>query len=114
MGKEFGKHYLVEFVGCDRGMLEYVTEVKSAFLQAAEKSRAAIIDYHFHQFEPCGVSGVILIAWSHFAVHTWPEDGYAAFDIFTCGEMYPEIAIEELKKSFRAEKAEVKILSRGF
>ena len=114
MGKEFGKHYLVEFVGCDRNKLEFVVDVKTAFLRAAEKSRAGIIEHHFHQFKPCGVSGVILIEWSHFALHTWPEDSYAAFDVFTCGEMCPEIAIEELKKSFRAEKAEVKIFSRGF
>jgi S-adenosylmethionine decarboxylase proenzyme len=113
-GREFGKHYLVEFIGCSPEKLSYVAEVREAFLGAAKKSRAAIIDYHFHQFEPFGVSGVILIAWSHFAIHTWPEDRYAAFDVFTCGEMYPELAIAELEKSFEAEEVSVKIIPRGY
>jgi S-adenosylmethionine decarboxylase proenzyme len=112
--KEFGKHYLVEFIGCVPDRIKYIKEVKQCFLRAAEKSQAGIIDHHFHQFKPYGVSGVILIAWSHFAVHTWPEDGYAAFDVFTCGEMYPELAIEDLEKSFGAKKVDVQILSRGF
>jgi S-adenosylmethionine decarboxylase proenzyme len=112
--KEFGKHYLVEFIDCVPDKIKYIREVKRSFLQAAERSQAEIVDHHFHQFSPYGVSGIILIAWSHFAVHTWPEDGYAAFDIFTCGEMYPELAIEELEKSFEAKRVDVQILSRGF
>ena len=113
-GKIFGKHYLAEFIDCNPDKIKYIKEVKRSFLQAAEKSQAEIIDHHFHQFSPFGVSGVILIAWSHFAVHTWPEEGYAAFDVFTCGEMHPKVAIEELEKSFEAKKVEVQILSRGF
>ena len=112
--REFGKHYLVEFIGCRPEKISYLREVREAFLKAAETSEAKIIDYHFHQFEPYGVSGVILIAWSHFAIHTWPEDRYAAFDVFTCGEMQPEVAIAELEKSFEAEKVSVEIISRGF
>ena len=57
---------------------------------------------------------MILIRWSHFAVHTWPDQGYAAFDVFTCGEMDPEVAIEELRRSFRAGRVEMEVRSRGF
>ncbi len=112
--KEFGKHYLVEFIDCIPEKIKYIQEVKESFLQAAEKSQAEIIEHHFHQFSPYGVSGVILIAWSHFAVHTWPDEAYAAFDVFTCGEMYPELAIEELERRFEAKRVEVRIVSRGF
>ena len=74
-----------------------------------------LVIYHFfHQFEPFGVSGIILISWSHFAVHTWPEDCYAAFDVFTCGEMVPELAIESLKEDFQAQRVDVQIIPRGF
>jgi len=114
MTREFGKHFLVEFIGCPPDGLKHVDDVRSSFLDAAEKSRAGIIESHFHQFEPYGVSGVILIRWSHFAVHTWPDQGYAAFDVFTCGEMDPEVAIEELRRSFRAGRVEMEVRSRGF
>jgi len=114
ISREFGKHYLAEFIDCQREKISFVNEVKDIFLQAAVKSKAVILESFFHQFKPFGVSGIILIAWSHFAVHTWPEEKYAAFDVFTCGEMYPEVAVEELKVGFGAERVKTKILSRGF
>ena len=68
----------------------------------------------FHQFEPEGVSGVLLIAESHLSVHTWPEDGFAAVDIFTCGEeMDADVAIKVLTVAFRAERTVVKVVTRG-
>jgi S-adenosylmethionine decarboxylase len=112
--REFGRHYLVELIGCETERIKFLPDVKSVFLNAAEKSQATIIDHHFHQFEPYGVSGVILIAWSHFALHTWPEEGYVAFDVFTCGEMYPELAIDELREGFGATDVSTRILPRGF
>jgi len=112
--KEFGKHYLIEFIDCDPDKLKYVKEVEDIFIRAAQKSGATILNYYFHQFKTCGVSGVILIAESHFSIHTWPEDCYAAGDIHTCGEMYPEKAIEVMKDAFRSKRVKVQIISRGF
>jgi len=115
INKEFGKHYIVELIGCDVEKIKVIKDVKKAFLHAARKSKATILKHFFHQFKPYGVTGIILIAWSHFAVHTWPEDNYVSLDILTCGEeMCPEIAINELKNSFNAKKTKVKILARGF
>ena len=112
--KEFGKHYLVEFIGCAPEKIKYVRDVKKVFLHAAAASGAKAIDSIFHQFKPCGVTGVILIEWSHFFLHTWPEDGYVAFDVFTCGRMDAGIAVRELKKSFCARRTKMRVLSRGF
>ncbi len=55
-------------------------------LDAAEETGATVIGEIFHQFSPQGVTGVVAIAESHLCIHTWPEYGYAAVDIFTCGE----------------------------
>ena len=112
--KEFGKHYLVEYVGCNPKKLKFVEDVRPLFLRAAEKSRATIIQSFFHQFEPAGVTGIIMIAESHFSVHTWPENTYASFDILTCGEMEPEAAIEELRTGFEAQRVDVRVFPRGY
>jgi len=112
--REFGKHYLVELIGCDTEKIKYTRDVEGPFLRAARKSKTKLLEHFFHQFRPVGVTGFINIAWSHFAIHTWPEESYVAVDIFTCGEMSPEAAIEELKRSFKAKKVKVKIISRGF
>ncbi len=82
-------------------------------LRAAKECGATILDDFFHQFQPFGVSGVVLIAESHISVHTWPENGFAAADIFTCGEMQPQVAIDIMKKDFRAKEATVKVVVRG-
>jgi S-adenosylmethionine decarboxylase len=111
---DFGRHYLVDFLGCDPETLRLVDPTREIFLRAARESKATLVGEDFHQFEPEGVSGVILIAESHLSVHTWPEDGFAAVDIFTCGEeMDAEVAIAVLKAAFRAEKTVVRIHTRG-
>ncbi len=111
--KNHGKHYLVDFIDCDKERLKFAADVKEAFLEAAVKSEATILEHYFYQFDPIGVTGIILIAESHFAIHTWPEDGFAAFDILTCGQMYPERAIEALKETFSAKEVNTKLITRG-
>ena len=112
--QEFGKHYLVEFIGCDPKKLKTVKVLKAPFLEAARLSGATMRGSQFHQFKPQGVTAMIFIAESHFSLHTWPEHKYAAFDVLTCGVMEPEWAIAHLKKFFKAKSVEVRILSRGF
>jgi S-adenosylmethionine decarboxylase proenzyme len=109
-----GKHYLVEFTGCDSERLRTIEVVKGPFLEAARVSGATLLGSHFHQFKPDGVTAMIFIAESHFSLHTWPEHGYVAFDVLTCGVMVPERAIDYLKEFFRAKSVEVRIFSRGF
>lgn len=113
MKKEFGRHYLIELIHCETKKLKFVKEVKKIFLKSAHQSKAKIIRYFFHQYKPSGVTGIILICESHFSIHTWPEDRYAAVDIQTCGHMNPEAAIKELKKEFKVKKIRVKMIRRG-
>ncbi len=112
--KTFGDHYLIELIDCDTDKLKFVDDVRSVMLAAAERSNSQIVASDFHQFEPEGVSGVILISWSHFSVHTWPEASYAGCDIFTCGdEMDPEIAMAVMKDGFCAQTVRFQIIPRG-
>ncbi len=81
-----GRQMTLECYDCDRVILANPAKMEQVFLDAARKSGATVISSHFHAFEPQGISGVVIISESHFAVHAWPEHDYAAVDIFTCGE----------------------------
>src|SRR3954468_20321777 len=98
-----GRHILVEFNGCSPEILNDVEVIESAMVAAARKAGATVIQSTFHHFSPFGVSGVVVIQESHLAIHTWPEYGYAAVDLFTCGETVdPWISFDHLKKAFSA------------
>jgi len=112
--KDYGRHYLIDFLRCDPATLRRVGPTREIFLRAARESNATVVAEDFYQFEPEGVSGVVLIAESHFSVHTWPEDGFAAVDIFTCGEeMDADVAIAVLTAAFSAEQTVVRVVTRG-
>jgi S-adenosylmethionine decarboxylase len=81
-----GVQILADFHGCDAAALDDVEGVRAAMVEAARRAGATIVSECFHRFSPHGVSGVVVIAESHLAVHTWPEHGYAAVDFFTCGD----------------------------
>lgn len=80
-----GRHVLAEVHGCDPNVLNDVAGVEEIMVQAALHAGAEVREVAFHKFSPQGVSGVVVISESHLAVHTWPEHGYAAVDVFTCG-----------------------------
>ena len=74
---------------------------------------ATLLHIHTHKFSPQGVSGVAVLAESHISVHTWPEIGYGAFDVFMCGDAEPWRAVDVLKAAFGTENVHVKELRRG-
>jgi len=94
--KALGTHLIVELYECDTKKLDDVSFVEKAMLDATEKSGATIISHNIHKFNPHGVSGVVIIAESHVSIHTWPEYGYAAVDVFTCGDCINPWAVEEV------------------
>ncbi len=112
---DFGKHYLIDLRDCDPEIIKSVDPTREIVLRAAKECGATILDDYFHQFQPIGVSGLVLIAESHISVHTWPESGFAAADIFTCGEMKPQVAIDIMREGFRAKAASMsmKVVVRG-
>lgn len=112
--QSLGEHYLIELYDCNSDILDDLNAVKDIMLAAARKSGATIIKEFLHKFSPQGVSGVVIIAESHLAIHTWPENHYAAIDFFTCGKkVQPLLAYECLKKEFNSKQSNYKCLKRG-
>jgi S-adenosylmethionine decarboxylase len=83
-------------------------------VEAARRAQATIVDVAFHEFNPFGISGVVVIAESHLTIHTWPEYRYAAVDVFSCGEtLQPQVAVDYLVEQLGASRASVVELQRG-
>ncbi len=109
-----GRHFIAELTGCDAARLSDLDQVTRAMLAAAEASGATIVTHTFHHFSPLGVSGMVIIAESHLAIHTWPEHRFAAVDFFSCiNRVEPERALQLLQERLGAEHLEVLHLERG-
>jgi len=109
-----GRHLLCEYTGCDRELLNAPEHIRTALQAAVTRAGATPLHEVVHAFSPHGVTGVIVIAESHFAIHTWPEYGFAAVDLFTCGETVdPYAAFEYLREALRAEQHAVVEIRRG-
>ena len=111
-----GVHYLAEMYDCPAASLQDVARVTAALRCAAEAAGLTWLDEAVHAFEPTGAAGVTaigLLSESHISVHTWPECGYAAFDIFMCGDAKPELGVEALRKTFAPKRHEVAEHRRG-
>ena len=109
-----GCQLVAELYGCDAGLLDDLDAITRLMLEAASASGATIVGHRIHRFSPHGVSGVVIITESHLTIHTWPEYGYAAVDIFTCGvTVQPMIAVEQLREALRAESFKVTAIPRG-
>lgn len=109
-----GRQILVEFYDCDRDVLNDEPLIRDIMLEGVRRSGATIVSDTFHTFSPHGVSGAVVIAESHVAIHTWPEHGYAAVDIFTCGETIDPWVIQKyLELGFGAGNVSSMEMKRG-
>ena len=109
-----GRHVLLELYDCDAEAIKNVEKVRDEMVEAAQRARATIVTVTFHEFNPYGVSGVVVISTSHLSIHTWPEYRYAAVDIFSCGDVVqPQAAIDHLVQAFTAERISVVEMQRG-
>jgi len=107
-------HLLIEFWECDRKVLDSTTVIAKVMRRAARAAKAKPVSATYRHFDPHGVSGVMVVEESHLSVHTWPESGYAAVDIFTCGTTCkPSMAVEVFAKGLKALAFEVREFTRG-
>jgi S-adenosylmethionine decarboxylase len=81
-----GKHCILELYACDSAKLDDEAFLRDTITTAAKRAGATLLNLITHRFEPQGVTGLALLAESHISIHTWPESGYAAVDVFTCGD----------------------------
>lgn len=91
-------HILAEFWECDGSILDDEVSLREHMTRAAEEAGATPLNTYSRRFEPTGVTVIVAVAESHLSIHTWPGQGYAALDVFTCGDTcQPKKAIEYLR-----------------
>lgn len=106
--------WTADLYGCDGALVDDVERIGELMLEAARVAGATVLSSHFHRFAPQGVSGVVVIAESHLAIHTWPELGYVALDVFTCGDVLrAEEAFRFLAERVHATRVESLRHDRG-
>jgi len=114
MEHALGRHILCEAYECDPEVLDDLKLVENIMVSAALRAGAEVREVAFHRFSPQGVSGVVVISESHLAIHTWPELGYAAIDVFTCGDRVdPKVACDYLIEGFAAGHVTETLIERG-
>jgi len=106
-----GVHLIVDLHGATG--LDDIDLIEATLRHCVEAARATLLHIHLHHFQPNGVSGVAVLAESHISIHTWPDAGYAALDVFMCGKASPDACIPVLREAFKAERVEVNELLRG-
>ena len=114
LANSLGRHVLAEIYGCSFDILNDREKVETLMVNAALEAGAEVREVIFHKFSPQGVSGVVVISESHLAIHTWPELGYAAVDVFTCGDrVNPWDACNYLTEHFKAGHMTATEIKRG-
>lgn len=109
-----GTHLLADFFGVAANRLTDTAHIDALLRAAAQAAGARILHSHFHSFgEAMGVTGVLLLAESHISIHTWPEYGFAAADIFMCGQAQPELALAIIAHAFESTSSTIKTIERG-
>ncbi len=106
-----GSHLIVDMWEAEN--LDDIEAIEQALTKAIEAAGATLLHLHLHRFTPTGVSGVAVLAESHISIHTWPEKGYAALDIFMCGDAEPSKAIPVLREAFKPGSVNVSEHKRG-
>jgi S-adenosylmethionine decarboxylase len=107
-----GTHLIIDLWGAQR--LDDLPFIEGTLRECVRAAGATLLHIHLHHFTPnCGVSGVAVLAESHISVHTWPENGFAAFDVFMCGDANPHKAVDVLKRAFEPERIDVGEHLRG-
>lgn len=108
-----GQHLLADLSGIDAVRLSNSILLEKLLLQAAQAAGAQVLFSHFHGFGTgLGVTGVVLLAESHITIHTWPENGYAAADIFMCGAAQPELALTVIEQALAPTQRQISLIER--
>ncbi len=109
-----GRHLLLDLSGIDAAALRDAAGIEGLLRAAAELAGATLLGAHFHRFgEGAGVTGVVILQESHISIHTWPEHGFAALDIFMCGATRPEDAARRVIEELKPSRHELRTLERS-
>jgi S-adenosylmethionine decarboxylase len=106
-----GAHLIVDLYGAQR--LDDIDHIDATLRRCVAAAKATLLHIHLHHFQPNGVSGVAVLAESHISIHTWPEAGYAALDVFMCGKANPDACVPVLREAFKAKRVAIGEHLRG-
>jgi len=107
-----GSHLIIDLFEAEQ--LDDIEHIEATMRQCVTEAGATLLHIHLHPFEPNGgISGVAVLAESHISIHSWPEKGYAALDVFMCGDAEPQRCVEVLRKAFKPKRIAVQELLRG-
>jgi S-adenosylmethionine decarboxylase len=107
-----GKHIIIDLWNVDFD--NNISTLKKIIKKSILVSKATLLHMHLHKFgKEQGISGVAVLAESHISVHTWPERNYIAFDIFMCGDTFPNLAAESIINSLNPKRKNIKVIKRG-
>jgi S-adenosylmethionine decarboxylase len=109
---KLGKHCFTEAYGCDHKLLNDEEFLKEQIIAAINKTELTLLEISSHKFSPQGITIVALLSESHISIHTWPENGSAALDVFTCGETNPEIAMLHMILALGSKNHNTKCIER--
>ena len=112
--KKMGTHLVVDAWQAPTELLNDPERIRSALIEAIAAGEATLIDICVHQFSPHGVTATVTLAESHIAIHTWPEYGYFAADLFFCGRGKPAVAMKVLQQALQAKQVKMQEIDRGF
>lgn len=111
--QKLGVHLVAELYTRDPEILNDEEKIKNSLVDSAVEGNMTVIDVSSHKFSPHGVTSLVLLAESHISIHTWPEHGYAAVDIFACGKGDSEKSLEKLKELLDVKEIKVLKIERG-
>ncbi|HEY9892283.1 MAG TPA: adenosylmethionine decarboxylase [Candidatus Sericytochromatia bacterium] len=111
---QVGTHLVVDAWQAPEDLLNDPEGIRNALIDAISAGEATLIDLCVHQFSPHGVTATATLAESHIAIHTWPEHGYFAADLFFCGRGKPEVAMKLLQTALQAKQVRLREIPRGF
>lgn len=107
-----GTHLIIDLIGAQK--IDDIDHIDKTMRRCVAEANATLLHIHLHHFTPnSGVSGVAVLAESHISIHTWPERGYAALDVFMCGDAEPERCVEVLRRAFKPRRVNVREILRG-
>lgn len=112
--KQVGTHLVVDAWQAPEDLLNDPEGIRRALIDAISAGEATLIDMCVHQFSPHGVTATVTLAESHIAIHTWPEHGYFAADLFFCGRGQPKKAMKVLQTALQAKQVRLREIPRGF
>jgi spermidine synthase len=110
-----GKHFVLDLYGCNHHEINSPGELEQLMMEAARAASMEVLHVYMHKFDPHGVTGVVVLSTSHISVHTWPEYGYAAFDVFSCSdEARTRMAVNYITQRLTHSKKKMSLVDRGY